>query len=240
MMISLANYGDCTGCCFGKICNKYLFSNPLTELVSALDRKRFIKKGECLYKIGEPVNHVMALRSGVVKLVNNQGGIQNLLMPGQLINGDSLYAGYHMSTAVATTDVSICTLEYNKLYCLGQITSEFTNYMFELLSLAVAQNQRMISVLTYKDMHSRVYAFLALLIVRLQDNGETPTLFQLPITLKEMASLLGSSTPTLSRVFTKLCEEGGMVFDKKTLEIKDINVLMPFIDALKVNPGSHS
>lgn len=58
----------CEKCCFGKMCKDYLFDNSLNLFNQSLQRNKAMRKGEYLYRCGDSITYLMALRSGTVKL----------------------------------------------------------------------------------------------------------------------------------------------------------------------------
>jgi CRP/FNR family transcriptional regulator len=219
MKNTLAECGNCDSCCFGKICKDYLFDKPVPQLVQSLERKKCHKKGDNIFSRNDEVTHLLALRRGAIKLYDAAGNIQNLFTSGQLINGDALHNGRYHYDAIAATDTEICMLETRRLYDLSLITTDFLNYTLELLSRAVYENQRLISVLTRGEAAGRICAFISLLSQKLEENTFPHQRFTLPVTLKEMATLLAISPSTQNRIITELCQQDIIATEKKEIII---------------------
>lgn len=194
----------CDKCCFGKMCNDYLFESSVTLFMKSLQRKKVIKKNDNLYRHGEPITHLMALRSGTVKIYDAESKIVNVKIPGQIIGTEDLYANTYFYQAIAATDVQVCLLDRSRIYDLSQITEKFIKYITDILSLEIAEQQKMISILASTDTQTKVYGYLNLISERYERYGFSAQQGQLPITFKEMAVILGISTSSLNRNLSAL------------------------------------
>lgn len=219
-MTRAAQCVSCEKCCFGKMCKDYLFDNCLTLFTQSLQRKKEIKKGEHLYRCGDTITHLMALRTGTVKIYDINGNIINVKTPGQVIGTEDLHAPTYRYQAVAATDIQLCLLERSRIYDLSQITENFINYVTDILSFEIAEQQKMIAVLVSPDTQAKVREFLKLIAQRYAWYGFSASNIPLPVTFKEMAMLLGVSISSLNRALTELKERGEIVVEKKEIEIR--------------------
>ncbi|GHD94012.1 Crp/Fnr family transcriptional regulator [Pseudocitrobacter faecalis] len=222
-MASTSQCVTCEKCCFGKMCKDYLFDNCVALFTQSLQRKKELKKGEYLYRSGDTMTHLMALRAGSVKIYDPHGNIVNVKTPGQVIGTEDLYTPAYHYHAVAATDIQLCLLECNRLYDLSQITENFINYVTEMLSFEIAEQQKMISVLVSQDAQTKVREYLKLISQRYAWYGFSANHISLPITFKEMATLLGVSISSLNRAFSELKLSEEITVDKKNIQIKNLN-----------------
>ncbi len=213
----------CEKCCFGKMCKDYLFDNSLNLFNQSLQRNKAMRKGEYLYRCGDSITYLMALRSGTVKIYDINGNIVSVKIPGQLIGTEDLdYSAYH-HCAIAATDIQICLLYRSRIYDLSQITENFINYTIELLSFEIFEQQKMISVLVSPDTQTKVREFLKLIAQRYVRYGFSPGNIPLPVTFKEMSTLLGVSLSSLNRALAELKESDEIIVEKKMMQIKNQN-----------------
>lgn len=212
---------SCSECCFGKICKDYFFDSQLALFVESLETKKRVKKGDFIYRAGDNVTHLKALRSGTVKIYNKDGVIQQVMIPGQLLAGEDTYPGKHRHSALATTDVELCLLDSKRIYDLGQVTTNFMSSVLEIFSRSHIDKVHMISVLMNGDADSKVWAFINFLSDKYKEYGFRYDEISLPISLKDMSLLLGLSTSSLKRSLHKLSKSGLIEVYKKDIKINN-------------------
>ncbi len=213
---------SCEKCCFGKMCKDYLFENCLTLFAQSLQRKKEVKKGQYLYRTGDTITHLMALRSGTVKIYDPDGKNVNVKSAGQVIGTEDLHTQTYLYQAVAATDIQLCLLERSRIYDLSQVTENFVNYVTNILSFEIAEQQKMISVLVSPDAQVKVREFLRLIAQRYESRGFSTNCISLPVTFKELAALLGMSISSLNRALSELKESEEIVVDKKNIKILEL------------------
>lgn len=222
-MASKSQCVSCEKCCFGKMCKDYLFDKKVTLFVKSLQRKKEVQKGEDLYRSGDAITHMMALRSGTVKIYDANGNIVNVKTPGQVIGTEDLHAHTYHVHAVAATDIQLCLLERDRIYDLSQITENFIHYIANMLSFEIAEQQKMIAVLVSSDSEAKVREYLKLIAQRYEWYGFSKGNIQLPVTFKEMATLLGVSISSLNRALSELKESGQITMEKKNIQINNLD-----------------
>lgn len=224
-------YVSCEKCCFGKMCKDYLFDNCVALFTQSLQRKKIIKKGEYIYRPGDQIVHLIALRMGTVKIYDANNDLVNVKTPGQIIGTEDLHINRYHHQAVAATDVQLCLLERSRVYDLSLITENFIHYVIDILSHEIAEQQKMISVLASPNAQMRVREYLKLVIQRYEWYGFPTAKIPFPLSLKEMATLLGVSVSSLNRTIFELKESGEIIVDKK-----NIQVTASVISSLKIAP----
>ena len=81
----------------------------------------------------------------------------------------------------------------------------------------------MISVLVSPDTQTKVREFLKLIAQRYVRYGFSPGNIPLPVTFKEMSTLLGVSLSSLNRALAELKESDEIIVEKKMMQIKNQN-----------------
>lgn len=223
---------DCEHCAFTGICRDYLFDEPLPYFISSLERKVSLTAGQTLYSTGEPVKHLFALRSGFMKQVNSKNQIINLLVPGELVNGEDGYPGRHRTTTVAVTDAQVCQLDYARLYPLSQVTTNTFSHAMSMLSKAAFNHQRMTTVLMQPDAKRKIAAFILLIHLRFCEAGFTDNCIKLPVIYRELAQLLGVSTVTLRRGLNDMISGNIISLTAENLRINNLPALKEIVPDL--------
>ncbi|MEJ4088805.1 Crp/Fnr family transcriptional regulator [Galbibacter orientalis] len=116
--------------------------------------------------------------------------------------------------AVALSDTSICCLSIDTILELMRDNQHFSLKIYKFIGLRFKKIERRLSILLFKDVKSRLIEFLKELSEEYGYNckhtGEH--IIKHPYTQKDMASLLGTSRPTLNGLFNELKEEGVLVY----------------------------
>ncbi|PWW07090.1 Crp/Fnr family transcriptional regulator [Mangrovibacter plantisponsor] len=215
----------CQNCTFSQICEDYLFEQPLDFFIASLQRKVEIKMGSNLFSIGEPVNHLIALRSGTVNIYGENNKLVSVISPGMLVNSEDVHTGVYQSQAIAATPVSLCVLDYSRLYGLSQITTGVFSHMVHILSESSCDKSKFIHVLSQPDAARKVASLLLLLRLRNVKVEFLADTLLLPLKHKELAGMLGLSPVTLRRTLNLLEQNGVIKLEKRQVIINDVHYL---------------
>lgn len=221
--------GDCDSCCFGTLCKKHSFDKALPGFVKNLEKKRIYHKGDILFRQEEYVGAFMALRRGVVKLYDDNHHLQNLFISGQLVNGFEMNYESEGYYAVAASYSEVCILSKESVHALSQLTMDFTSDIIALLSGAISDSQKIMSIIRKNDAREKVGAFIALLYLKIREINGNASQFEIPLNKKEMAFFLGLSVSTLIRAINNLSSEGLFDIFNKEIRINDIDALILYL-----------
>lgn len=214
---------NCAACGFAELCTRYLFDQKDPLFIANLEIKKKIARGEYLYRPGEPVAALYALRRGVAKVYDPHGQLVGVVLPGQVIGVEELHGGQRRQAVQAVTEMEVCVLTYAHFYEMSQLMPGFTDYIVRLLSRAAREKQQFIAVLTQGDTLLKVHSFLSLLSETCKEYGFEHRHISLPLSKKELAQLLGMSMSTLSRALETLSAQGAVLMPNK----KEITLLAP-------------
>ncbi|WP_233446157.1 Crp/Fnr family transcriptional regulator [Lelliottia nimipressuralis] len=173
-----------------------------------LETKKKIARGEYIYRRGEKIDALYALRSGAAKVYDAHGQLMGVVLPGQVMGVEELQTGKCQQDIQAATEIEVCVMRSDHFYEMSQLMPGFTDYIVRILSRSALEKQQFISVLTKSDALQKVQFYLQLLSRTYRDYGFEYQNFELPINKKELAQVLGISMSTLSRVLDRLTEQG--------------------------------
>jgi CRP-like cAMP-binding protein len=191
---------------------------------------RRLRKGEILYREGEPVNHVYCIHEGLIKLVKNPDtesehiiSIQKAAeMPGYK---SFLAQDLHSETAIALQDAIVCELPGKQIeQMLKEIPAFSRESMMYLAGLADNYEQQ-ISSLMLKPVKVRVAEAL-LLLHRAYMDLETNPKGIIMLSRKELASYCGTVKETLLRTLKVFKEEGLVETEGTAIEITNLSGLV--------------
>lgn len=168
-----------------------------------VEHPRPLQKGEYLFRTGDTLQGVYAVRSGMFKkLQTDADGREQVLgfvLPGELVGVDGVHAQVHGSAAVALMESAICLLPYRELTDqLGR--SE--RLRDQILRLAGGSGDARLSMAAQEgDPAMRLAAFLLDLSHRSQVHGGSASRFPFPLPEQDIASCLRLPLREVSRIF---------------------------------------
>ncbi len=178
-------------------------------LEDAVSCRISLRRQDTLFRAGDPLSAIYAVRTGTVKsAVNTQVGQGNVLgfhLPGELLGLDAFATGHHCCTAYALEDASLCVIPYPRL---EEVASQIPGLYRRLLCLtSQALNQRLTQIqLLSRPAEARIAALLLDLSERYQERGYSPVEFNLSMTRYDIGDYLGLAVETVSRVFRRFQE----------------------------------
>lgn len=180
-------------------------------------------KGELIYKEGSPANHIVYIRDGFVKLSKKGIGGKDYILS---ISKKGAYLGinnlnkktkqYYVS-ATALTTTKVCFIDIDKFSVLLSKNCEFAS---EVISYIFEDEMNYFDRLV-NNVQQQVPGRLAntLFYFRYQVYNQNP--FLLNITKVELASLIGTSRESVTRLLKEFQEEKIIRMEKSKIYILD-------------------
>ncbi|MFT6915976.1 MAG: CRP/FNR family transcriptional regulator [Motiliproteus sp.] len=195
-----------------------------------IERRQPIKAGDYLYREDEQFTAIFAVTSGALKLVNNDPKSQELVvgfvLAGETLGQTAIYPQRYPCSAIALEDSYVCELPMDSIVNLSAQTPALQQNLQHMLNKENFDLYRQFAMLmARKNAEQRLAAFLLNLSMRLDERGFTSKQFQLPMSRDDIANFLGLRKETLSRLFTKLHQSGGIAVRGKHIRILDIELL---------------
>lgn len=180
------------------------------------------KKGEIIAKQGAFISHVILVSSGLAKVHyedNNESLILRIAAPGSLIGLTSLGQHNHVFqyTASAYIETEAKLIDIHLFRRLIEQNALFATAVIDILSETAMQKNERFFCLT----HRQSFGKLADLLLCLAGNIFKDTVFELPITRKDLAELAGMSTESVIRTLKKFQDDGLIKNTGKRFEIID-------------------
>lgn len=214
------NCVNCKECGFSELCYAYFFRQKDPLFIRHLETKKKIARSEYIYRRGDKIDALYALRSGVAKVYDARGQLMGIVLPGQVMGVEELQVEYCQQDIQAATEIEVCVLRSDHIYEMSQLLPGFTDYIVRILSRSALEKQQFISVLTKGDALQKVQFYLQLLSRTYRDYGFECENFELPINKKELAMVLGISMSTLSRAFDRLTGQGVIsILNKRKIKL---------------------
>ena len=191
--------------------------------------ERQVAKGAALYRNGDALEAVYAVRSGSFKAtVLSAGGdekVVGLHLPGEIMGLDAISASRHTCEAVALEDSQVCAIPFARLSQLAQRMPQLQEQLLRTLSGDITRNQGLLLLMGGMNAEQRIAALLLNLSRRHANLGLPATRFSLHMTRYDIGSYVGLTTETVSRVFSKMRREGLIAVRPKEVDLIDLGKL---------------
>lgn len=215
----------CANCEFREIVFQYLDHEKILDLCKHKVELSF-RKGEVINLEGDKITDFKYLKSGLVKLfrktVNGDEQVIIITRPFEFVSNMSIFSEekYKYSvTAIEDSVVCVVKLDFIKDLFLGN-----GKFAMGLLTKISKINDKIINQaleIRHKNLIGRV-AYIVLYFAREIYNS---TVFDIPISRKEIADYISMSTANVIRTLSEFKKEKIIRVDGKTIEILDINKL---------------
>ncbi len=209
-----------------------------TPLFSALDEEaaialrqsmvsQTIKKGQDLFKEGDPGDRLYVVTEGKIKLSHASGdGRESLLMvlgPGDMFGELSLFdPGPRTATASAVTDSKVLGLGNTDLYPWLAGRPEVSKALLKALAHRLRRTNETMSDLVFADVPGRVAKALLELGEKFGSKTSDGLYVHHDLTQEELAQLVGASRETVNKALADFASRGWVKLETRSVEILDI------------------
>ena len=220
----------CSSCSLHELCLPAgLNKHELDQLDAIINRKRPLRRNDYLYRAGAGLQSLFAVRTGFFKssVLHDDGReqIAGFHMAGELLGMDAIGSGKHVCDSIALEDSEVCEIPFHDLEYLGRELPALQQHFHRIMSREITRDYGVMLLLGSMRAEERLAAFLLNLSQRFAARGYSATQFNLRMTREEIGSYLGLKLETVSRAFSHFQNEGLVVVQNKSIEIKDLDRL---------------
>ncbi|MDP3481726.1 MAG: fumarate/nitrate reduction transcriptional regulator Fnr [Sulfuricella sp.] len=216
----------CKDCGIYGLCREVNGPDVDLRLLETIVRNRKIfKRGELLYRIGEPLRAVYAIRCGSVKsyVLTNDGRVQitGFHITGEVIGLGAMAANQYMSEARALETTMVCEVPIDVLEAYSAEIPSIRQQMLKIMSQEILDNQELMLLLGKKNADERLATFLLSLSRRFQRRSYSPSQFNLSMSRSDIGNYLGMAEETVCRVFTRFQDGGLLTTERRQVQLLD-------------------
>lgn len=188
--------------------------------------RRLLKRGDVLYRVGEPQRAIFAIRSGSVKtyVLTNDGRMQitGFHISGELLGLGSVASIYSASEAKVLETTMVCEVpvEVLKKYC--EDAPSIRQQVIKIMSQEILDNHELMLLLGKKNADERLATFLLGFSRRFQKRNYSSTKFNLSMSRSDIGNYLGMAEETVCRVFTRFQDDGLLTTERRQVQIHDL------------------
>ncbi|MCC6211648.1 MAG: fumarate/nitrate reduction transcriptional regulator Fnr [Burkholderiales bacterium] len=218
---------SCANCNLRELCLPMRIGDEdMARVEQIVFARRRLKRGDSLFKSGDPFNALYAIRSGFLKttVLNADGREQvtGFQMAGELLGLDGIGSGSYNGNAVALEDSEVCVLPFAMIEELGRDIPAIQRNLHSVLSREIVRDHGVMMLLGSMSAEERLAAFLLNLSRRFTARGYSASDFHLRMTREEIGSYLGLKLETVSRLFSRFQTDGLIEVQQKHVRIRDI------------------
>lgn len=226
---------SCSGCRLSAICLPIaLQATDIERLDAIVERGRPLRKGEYVYREGQPFNSVYAVRAGTFKAFSSTNSgeeqITGFYLPGEIFGMDGMGKNKHISSAIALETAAICEIPFERLSELSIRVPSLQRHFFQLMSQEIAQDQQLIAQLSKNTAEQRIAALLLSISARHARRKLSATHFRLPMSRTDIGNYLGLTVETVSRTFSRFQKMELLASDNREIELLSPEKLLSIAD----------
>jgi CRP/FNR family transcriptional regulator len=216
----------CKECSLRELCLPLGLAEPdLSALDKLIKRRRTLKKGEALYRFGDPLKSLYALKVGTVKTTGlmEDGRVQvtGFYMPGELLGIDAINTDQHPCSAEALEVAEVCEIPYQALESLAHQIPGLQHQLFRVMSREIVRDEQMLMMLGRMTAEERLAASLLNFSRRQTRLGLPESEIKLTMSRQDLGDYLGLALETVSRLFSRFQEEGLISVHGRQIAIVD-------------------
>lgn len=216
----------CSTCSMRELCLPVgLSSDDVRQIDTLLGARVKLKKGDTLYRAGDPFASLYAVRLGSLKTTvlaeDGREQVSGYHMLGDIIGLDGIGTDRHGCQAIALEDTEVCVLPFERLEDLSRAVPSLQHNLYQFLSREIARDHNVMLLLGSMRAEERLAVFLLNLADRYRRRGYSSTEFVLRMTREEIGSYLGLKLETVSRLFSRFQEEGLIQVQGRAVKLLD-------------------
>ncbi len=224
----------CSSCSVLELCLPIGLTGPEVERLDTLIVQRLkVKKGVALYRTGDPLRSLYAVRTGSFKTsmvsVDGREQVTGFHIPGEMLGLDAISADEHVCNAFALEDSEVCPIHFAQLEKLAQNLPSLQHNLNKLLSREIVRDHSMLMLMGNMNSDERMAAFLLNLSLRFSTRGYSSRSFVLKMRREEIGSYLGLRLETICRGIAHLRDQGLVSIAGRNVTILDMEGLKQLV-----------
>ena len=220
----------CKDCSLRELCLPLGLSDPdISALDKVIRRRRTLKKGELLYRFGDPLRSLYAIRNGSLKttglIEDGRAQVTGFYLPGELLGIDAINADKHPCSAEALETSEVCEIPYNALEELAHQVPGLQHQLLRIMSREIVRDEEMLMMLGRMSAEERLASCLMSFSRRLARLGGPSTDFKLSMSRQDLGDYLGLALETVSRLLSRFQEDGLIGVHGRQIVLRDVDRL---------------
>ena len=185
------------------------------------------KKGDIIVKSGDEIRNLICIKEGLIKIYRshkrNSDQIISISKPFEFTYLLSIFSDTHYNYNIsALEDTTVCFISLDNIMKMISENGSFALSLLQKLSTATDNVIKNFTNLNQKNLRGRV----AYILLFFADEIYKSQIFNLPVSRKEIAELIGMTAENVIRIMSEFRKEGIIRIRTKEIEIKDYQRLI--------------
>ncbi|GAB2896190.1 helix-turn-helix domain-containing protein [Paralcaligenes sp. KSB-10] len=234
-----ADATHCSTCMLSDLCLPLGMSHEQRTTLDQLIKERIqLQKATALFRLGDKVEAVYAIRSGSIKTqledASGQVQITGFLLPGEITGLDGLADMRQPSNAIAMENTEVCVIRLDEMDLLAQHLPVLQQQFRRLMSKEIQRSQQMAMSMGGLRSEQRIALFLLNMSQRLSALGYSSTEFLLRMSRENLGNYLGLTLETVSRLLSRFGRDGLIRIHQREVQLLDMQALQKLAGATSV------
>jgi len=207
------NRRSCFQCALRRSCFPGALNDALYSEIDHIAHGRGpVARGDTIFNAGDGFEAVYTVRSGALRtsMIDANGAEQviGFTLPGEIAGMESLGSGRHCTRAIALERTTVCAIPIDRLLAIAQSHPGLQRRVHQLAGGMIRRDHAHFRELGRHTAHQRLLMFLADLLARYRAAGFATDEVHIPMYREDIANYLGVALETISRMMTRLSDEG--------------------------------
>ena len=187
--------------------------------------RRRLRKGQKLYRAGDPFLSLYAVRVGTFKsaipLADGGEHVTAFHLPGDIMGFDGAADGKHRTTTTALEGAEACPIPFAQLMEACADSGDLRKRVAQLMGAQLVREYRTTQLVARHLSEARVAGFLLLVSGWMRERGYSPRAFHLRMSRAEIGSYLGTTLETVRRALSLFARRGFIQVQSRQIELVD-------------------
>ena len=197
------------------------------EVINQVTVERNIRKNTAIFSEGESGEGFHYVKSGKVKIIklsaDGREHIVNILGPGEVFAEVLLFnQGSYPATAVALEDSCVGVIRNSELEEVILKHPQIALHIIKVMSKKLLFIQTKVKTMAFSDSYAKIAQTLEDLALQYGKEIRRGVEVDMDITRQDIASMVGATRETVSRVFSIMKKEGVLEADERKIIILDM------------------
>lgn len=219
----------CTDCGVYQLCVPMGLGRDTTLLERIVKRKQVFRRGEVLYRVGQPLEFIYAIRGGSVKtsITTEDGRVQvtGFHVAGELLGLNAIETRQHTCEAQALEMTSVCEVSIERFEQLAKESPAIQYELLKIMSGEIRHNQELMLLLGKRNAEEKLATYLLSLSRRFAKRHYSATEFILSMSRGDIGNYLGIAEETVCRVFARFQDEGLIATQRRHVKLLSLGRL---------------
>ena len=221
---------DCRDCGAYKLCmSLWLKMGDASLLERVVKRKHVFKRGDVLYRMGQPMEYMYVIRGGSVKTsVSTEDGQVQVIgfhIVGELLGLNAIESRQHNCEAQATGITSVCEVSIDRFEELASADPAVQHEILKIMSAEIHHSHELLLLLGKHNAEERLATFLLSLSQQFARRHCSATEFDLSMSRSDIGNHLGIAEETVCRIFARFQDDGLISSRYRRVKLNDLERL---------------